>query len=418
MSNPTSPFSSTSSTSSTHSTTISTPRTISIAPTTTTQEGRVLHQGYGTKQGGAIKSWKRRWFVLMSTGNLSYYTSEDLKIKKGELNMRECSKVIEIPNKKFCIELYFSTRTLKIVYEENEDGKLWLNILKDFVEDNFNYKKGFSKYDLITIDHFEIDKDVCVNERGSIHECTLKKNGKKYAIKKLVKEELKPLEITRITEIHNMLKTMPAQNTLETVLKLENNSHLIFVMAPFPQRQLKEVIHSELSMDQIKQYAVGLLLAIDSIHYLNYIHREINPETIYLTEDNKIMLSTPLGVNYHYECGVKYCAPEVFQDIQPTGAIDYWSLGVLLYDMIFGKVPFDGEDDDAVFEKVTSQHVEFPENSESDIVNMIEAFLTKDPVRRTCIFEKVIAMPFFKSMNIDMRKRRMQSVMKKKNTIL
>ena len=81
--------------------------------------------------------------------------------------------------------------------------------------------------------------------------------------------------------------------------------------------------------------------------------------------------------------------------------------------MIFGRVPFQGDDYNDTFDRIISQQVEFPEGTSMDVQNIIEDFLTKDPIKRPSIFEKIVAMSFFHGLNIDVKKKRTTSVFKK-----
>ena len=82
-------------------------------------------------------------------------------------------------------------------------------------------------------------------------------------------------------------------------------------------------------------------------------------------------------------CGTPdYIAPEIIA-YQPYGpSVDWWALGVLIYEMLTGEPPFDGEDEDELFNSIMEQTVSFPRALSKEAISVLKGFLTKNPSNR------------------------------------
>ncbi|XP_066572364.1 serine/threonine-protein kinase N2-like [Amia ocellicauda] len=95
-----------------------------------------------------------------------------------------------------------------------------------------------------------------------------------------------------------------------------------------------------------------------------------------------------------------FIAPEALTEETYTRAVDWWALGVLLYEMLVGKRPFTGNDEDAMFESIIRDPVQFPSHLSTEATSIITGLLEKDPEWRLGAGERgvedVKAHPFFR----------------------
>uniref|UniRef100_A0A8C5BCT0 protein kinase C n=1 Tax=Gadus morhua TaxID=8049 RepID=A0A8C5BCT0_GADMO len=103
-------------------------------------------------------------------------------------------------------------------------------------------------------------------------------------------------------------------------------------------------------------------------------------------------------------CGTpEFLAPEVLTDTSYTRAVDWWGLGVLIYEMLVGESPFPGDDEEEVFDSIVNDEVRYPRFLSTEAIGIMRRLLRRNPERRLGSGEKdaeeVKKQPFFKSMD-------------------
>ena len=98
-----------------------------------------------------------------------------------------------------------------------------------------------------------------------------------------------------------------------------------------------------------------------------------------------------------------YMAPEIILGKHYNTSVDYWSMGIVLYEMFYGKLPFgNGEKDITnIYKEITDKNVKFQDDSNEDIIDVIKGLLTKNPKKRINSFTKIKNENFFKKFDFD-----------------
>lgn len=139
-------------------------------------------------------------------------------------------------------------------------------------------------------------------------------------------------------------------------------------------------------------YAAEIVLALAYIHKMDIVYRDLKPENVLLDARGHIRL-TDFGLSKegislsssgaHSFCGTpEYLAPEILERKGHGRAVDWWSLGALLYEMLTGLPPFYCRDRDRLFEKIKGGSLEYPACLSARAQNILKGLLTKDPQRR------------------------------------
>ena len=139
-------------------------------------------------------------------------------------------------------------------------------------------------------------------------------------------------------------------------------------------------------------YSAEIILAITYIHTLDIIYRDLKPENVLLDSQGHIRLTdfglSKEGINNSSSgansfCGTpEYLAPEILNRQGHGRAVDWWSLGALLYEMLTGLPPFYCQDRERLFEKIRKSELNYPPSVSRPAKAVLKGLLTKDPTGR------------------------------------
>lgn len=140
--------------------------------------------------------------------------------------------------------------------------------------------------------------------------------------------------------------------------------------------------------DVSKFYCAEVILAFDYLHSKTIIYRDLKPENILLDQDGNIKI-TDFGFAKRVTertftlCGTpEYLAPEIIQSKGHNKAVDWWALGILLYEMLVGYPPFFDDSPMKIYEKILVGKVLFPRWVDSKARDLIKGLLCLDPTKR------------------------------------
>ncbi|XP_063479705.1 ribosomal protein S6 kinase alpha-2 isoform X6 [Symphalangus syndactylus] len=170
-------------------------------------------------------------------------------------------------------------------------------------------------------------------------------------------------------------------------------------------RLSKEVMFTE---EDVKFYLAELALALDHLHSLGIIYRDLKPENILLDEEGHIKI-TDFGLSkeaidhdkraYSF-CGtIEYMAPEVVNRRGHTQSADWWSFGVLMFEMLTGSLPFQGKDRKETMALILKAKLGMPQFLSGEAQSLLRALFKRNPCNRlgagTDGVEEIKRHPFF-----------------------
>uniref|UniRef100_A0A7N6A4J8 Ribosomal protein S6 kinase n=1 Tax=Anabas testudineus TaxID=64144 RepID=A0A7N6A4J8_ANATE len=181
-------------------------------------------------------------------------------------------------------------------------------------------------------------------------------------------------------------------------------------------RLSKEVMFTE---EDVKFYLAELALALDHLHSLGIIYRDLKPENILLDEEGHIKL-TDFGLskesidheNKAYSfCGtVEYMAPEVVNRRGHTHSADWWSYGVLMFEMLTGTLPFQGKDRKDTMTMILKAKLGMPQFLSSEAQSLLRNLFKRNPANRLGAgpdgVEEIKRHPFFSTIDWNKLYRR------------
>ena len=163
------------------------------------------------------------------------------------------------------------------------------------------------------------------------------------------------------------------------------------------------VANGRMPEPQARRFFQQLISGIEYSHRLKIVHRDLKPENVLLDDDLNVKIAD-FGLSNEIKdgdflktsCGSpNYAAPEVIRGGLYTGPeIDVWSCGVILYVMLCGRLPFEDDDVQTLFTKISQGVYHMPSYLSPDAKNLITGMLAVDPVKRITVPE-ILQHPFF-----------------------
>jgi protein kinase A len=247
---------------------------------------------------------------------------------------------------------------------------------------------------------FDMKETLGTGTFGRVRLCKHKASGKYVAIKCLKKAEILRMkqvehimaEKTILSEVRhpfivNMLKTFQDEKRLYIVLE--------YVCGGEVFTHLRKA--GKFPNDVGKFYSAEIVLAFDHLHTMNIIYRDLKPENLLLDQGGHIKI-TDFGFAKKVPertftlCGTpEYLAPEIIQSKGHGRAVDWWALGILIYEMLVGYPPFFDESPFRIYEKILEGKIQFPKWVDARAKDLIKGLLTTDHTKRLGTLKRGVA---------------------------
>ncbi|KAM9434968.1 serine/threonine-protein kinase N1b isoform 1-T1 [Clarias gariepinus] len=189
--------------------------------------------------------------------------------------------------------------------------------------------------------------------------------------------------------------------------------HVCFVMEYTAGGDLMMHIHADVfSEPRSVFYSACVVLGLQFLHDNKIVYRDLKLDNLLLDTEGFVKIADfglcKEGMGYGDRtstfCGTpEFLAPEVLTDTSYTRAVDWWGLGVLIYEMMVGESPFPGDDEEEVFDSIVNDEVRYPRFLSTDAISLMRRLLRRNPERRLGSSEKdaedVKKQPFFREVD-------------------
>ncbi|TPX65756.1 hypothetical protein SpCBS45565_g04935 [Spizellomyces sp. 'palustris'] len=238
---------------------------------------------------------------------------------------------------------------------------------------------------------FALLKTLGTGTFGRVYLARYKNTNQYYAVK-----VLKKVEVVRLKQVEhiNSEKQILAQIKFPFIVNMlctfqdETNLYMLleYVVGGELFSHLRKA--GKFSNDMTRFYAAEIVLAIEYLHSLNIIYRDLKPENLLLDDRGHIKI-TDFGFAKKVEdrtwtlCGTpEYLAPEIIHSKGHGKAVDWWALGILIFEMLAGYPPFFDDNPFGIYEKILAGRIVFPAHFDANAKDLIKRLLTADRTKR------------------------------------
>ncbi|XP_063229979.1 RAC serine/threonine-protein kinase [Bacillus rossius redtenbacheri] len=413
----------------------------------------IVKEGWLLKRGEHIKNWRARYFVLRDDGSLTGFKNKpehtfcdplnNFTVKGCQIMSTDRPKpytfiirglqwttVIE---RMFCVETerereewvaairYISdrldSRDVEMPSEPAGAGGTDMAAIelgvKFAVQGTSSSKTSGKKK--VTLENFEFLKVLGKGTFGKVILCREKATGHLYAIKILKKEVIiQKDEVAHTLTENRVLRTTSHPFLISLKYSFQTADRLCFVMEYVNGGELffhlsRERVFSE---DRTRFYGAEIISALGYLHEEGIIYRDLKLENLLLDKDGHIKIADfglckediTYGRTTKTFCGTpEYLAPEVLEDNDYGRAVDWWGIGVVMYEMMCGRLPFYNRDHDVLFTLILMEDVKFPRTISNEAKELLGGLLVKNPAKRLGggpdDAKEIMAHPFFSSIN-------------------
>ncbi|NXY74575.1 KPCD kinase, partial [Glareola pratincola] len=289
------------------------------------------------------------------------------------------------------------------------------------------------------IDSFVFHKVLGKGSFGKVLLAELKGKNEFFAIKALKKDVVLIDDDVECTMVEKRVLALAWENPFLTHLycTFQTKDHLFFVMEFLNGGDLMFHIQDKGRFDLYRAtfYGAEILCGLQFLHskgiiyrncmhlnkkmtplalkpnflvFLNTFCRDLKLDNVMLDKEGHIKIAdfgmckeNVVGENKASTfCGTPdYIAPEILQGLRYTFSVDWWSFGVLLYEMLIGQSPFHGDDEDELFESIRVDTPHYPRWITKESKDILEKLFERDPTRRLGVTGNIRDHPFFKTIN-------------------
>ena len=243
---------------------------------------------------------------------------------------------------------------------------------------------------------------------GNVFLCIHKEKKSLYALKSVTRQKIAAYEIYENMLLEkNILMTLDHLMIVKLVRTFKDNLRVYFLMEFIKGIDLFELQCKVrvFNPDDVKFYVEILILIVEFLHRHDIIYRDLKPENVIVDDEGYLKLidfgsaKIVKGKTYTTVGSPHYMAPEVMIGTGYSTSVDWWSLGIIMYELLEGNVPFGSDDDDpaAVYKAVMEHNLVFINITNVETQEFIKRLLNSKPaIRNLGNTEKLKAHPYFR----------------------
>ncbi|EAX89225.1 AGC family protein kinase [Trichomonas vaginalis G3] len=359
-----------------------------------------------------MSGWLERKFIL------GFWSKRFCKLEDNRIEIwkdEECTKIdseMEI-TQQTTIEILDDDKEFRFVVEtpdvdtyqlkaaSKDELMKWILALRSIT---------FSNNDL-TMENFKILSVIGRGFYGKVMLVSKISNNEIFAIKSIHKSRLiQSDKVHTVIAERNILSKAahPFIISLKFAFQTPSKFYLGLEYAPGGELFFHMQKRGAFPLEDLKIYLAEIALALNHLHSIGVVYRDLKPENVLLSAQGHIKL-TDFGLAkdlYNEEltstfCGTsEYLAPEIIRHEKYGIEVDWWSLGILTYELLFNKTPFCHPNKSRLFQNILEKEVQYPAGVQTSIIEFINGLLQKDK-RKRLTFKQMQNLEFFKGLNFN-----------------
>uniref|UniRef100_A0A671XTW8 Protein kinase C n=1 Tax=Sparus aurata TaxID=8175 RepID=A0A671XTW8_SPAAU len=271
-------------------------------------------------------------------------------------------------------------------------------------------KKDHHHHPKFTVDDFVLHKMLGKGSFGKVFLAELKKSGQFYAVKALKKDVVLMDDDVECTMVERRVLSLAWENPFLTHLycTFQTKENLFFVMEYLNGGDLMFHIQNCHKFDTHRAtfYAAEIICGLQFLHSKGIIYRDLKLDNVLLDSEGHIkiadfgMCKENMQDDFRTStfCGTPdYIAPEILLGQKYNSAVDWWSFGVLLYEMLIGQSPFHGRDEEELFQSIRTDNPVYPRWLTKDAKDILIKLFVREPEERLGVKGNIRQHNFFSS---------------------
>lgn len=243
----------------------------------------------------------------------------------------------------------------------------------------------------LKLDDYEVKQTLGTGSFGRVKLARHKASNKFFALKMLKKAEIIRLkQVDHVLSENNILASIHHPFIVNMEGFTQDERYVYLILEYIPGGELFTYLRSvgRLENNHAAFYAAQITMIFEYLHSKNIVYRDLKPENLLIAEDGYLKL-TDFGFAKVVEgrtytlCGTpEYLAPEILLNKGHGKPVDWWTLGILTYEMQAGIDPFTDDDPMAIYQKILKGKVKFPKNFDKNCKSLVKHLLVADLSKR------------------------------------
>lgn len=265
----------------------------------------------------------------------------------------------------------------------------------------------------IELSHFQLLRSVGKGAFGKVRVVQHKENKKLFALKYINKEKcIKMHAVQNIIQERNLLEEINNPFICNLRYAFQDDENIFMVIDLMLGGDLRFHLNRMQTMteEMVKFYVMEVSSGLAYLHGKHIVHRDLKPDNVLLSENGHAHL-TDFNIAVHFQedqplkavaGSMAYMAPEVLSKKGYFSAVDWWSLGVMMYELLYGKRPFRAKTNQELTHAIIHEQVQYPAHSSisPECINVMKAFIERNVQKRLGAleaggFEKIKTHPYF-----------------------